>query len=196
MFPKRGAFATLLTVMALLAILAYRTPDLAPPPDMGSLIDSPSTEAPPIALLGPTPTDSPSPSPSVEPMPSYSTSPGASTPATTPSPTRPPVRRAPTPTRTPAPGFTGKIDGGTEWTEFGPTQVRAVFSSGRLTDVIALKTPNADSRSIQLADRAVPILRSEALKAQSAKINTVSGATYTSQSYISSLQSALDKKPR
>jgi hypothetical protein len=48
-------------------------------------------------------------------------------------------------------------------------------------------------RSVQIAQRSAPILRSEALSAQSAQINTVSGATYTSNAYKSSLQSAIDK---
>ncbi len=97
------------------------------------------------------------------------------------------------PTAAPTKGVTGNFDGATVQMKYGPVQVRVVYSNGKITDVVALQTPTADSRSVQIAQRAVPILRSEALSAQSAKINTVSGATYTSDGYKTSLQSAIDK---
>jgi uncharacterized protein with FMN-binding domain len=75
---------------------------------------------------------------------------------------------------------------------YGPVQVAVVYSNGKIVDVTALQTPTGDSRSRAIAANAVPILRSEALSAQSASINTVSGATYTSQAYKTSLQSAID----
>jgi uncharacterized protein with FMN-binding domain len=77
--------------------------------------------------------------------------------------------------------------------KYGPVQVRVVYSNGKIVDVAALQMPTAESRSVQIAQRSAPILRSEALSAQSAQINTVSGATYTSKAYNASLQSAIDK---
>jgi uncharacterized protein with FMN-binding domain len=62
----------------------------------------------------------------------------------------------------------------------------------RLTDVTALHLTDSSSRSVSISAYAAPILRREALAAQSAKIDTVSGASYTSQGYQQSLQSALD----
>jgi uncharacterized protein with FMN-binding domain len=113
-----------------------------------------------------------------------------STPAVTAAPT---TAATAAPTAAPTKGVTGSFDGTTVQMKYGPVQVRVVYSNGKITDVVALQTPTADSRSVQIAQRAVPILRSEALSAQSAKINTVSGATYTSDGYKTSLQSAIDK---
>jgi len=90
------------------------------------------------------------------------------------------------PTVAPTKGLTGTFDGSTVQMKYGPVQVRVVYSNGKIVDVAVLQMPTAESRS-------VPILRSEALSAQSAQINTVSGATYTSNAYKSSLQSAIDK---
>lgn len=80
-------------------------------------------------------------------------------------------------------------------TVYGPVQVRVTIAGGRVTDVQALQTPGDATRSVRLAQYAVPILRQEVLAAQSARIDTVSGATYTSQGYAESVQSALDHAP-
>jgi uncharacterized protein with FMN-binding domain len=72
-------------------------------------------------------------------------------------------------------------------------QVEIVVSAGTITDVRTLQETNEGGRSQQISNYAVPILRKEVLAAQSAKVNSVSGATYTSQGYLESLQSALDK---
>jgi uncharacterized protein with FMN-binding domain len=78
-------------------------------------------------------------------------------------------------------------------TDYGPVQVQISWSNGKITDVVALKLPQGEARSDQLSARAAPILRKEALAAQSAKIATVSGATQTSEGYRQSLQAALDQ---
>ncbi|MEQ1736512.1 MAG: FMN-binding protein [Rhodoglobus sp.] len=83
--------------------------------------------------------------------------------------------------------------GSTVNTRFGPVQVQVTVSGGAITDVTALQLTNADGRSVQISNRAAPILRSEVLAAQSARVSTVSGATYTTQGYLKSLQSALDQ---
>ena len=72
-------------------------------------------------------------------------------------------------------------------------QVRVIVSGGRLVDVQAEQLPSDRSRSQAISSDAGPQLRNEALRAQSARINTVSGATYTSDGYAQSLQSALDR---
>jgi uncharacterized protein with FMN-binding domain len=72
-------------------------------------------------------------------------------------------------------------------------QVRITVSGGRISDITALQLPTDRRRSQQISQYAGPILRSEAIAAQSASIDTVSGATYTSQGYEQSLQSALDQ---
>lgn len=96
-------------------------------------------------------------------------------------------------TKTASAGVSGTFTGTTEETRYGPMQVEIVVSNGRITDVKALQLTNQDPRSVQISESAAPILREEALSAQSAKIDSVSGATYTSEGYISSLQSAIDK---
>jgi uncharacterized protein with FMN-binding domain len=84
------------------------------------------------------------------------------------------------------------ITGQTVQTQYGPVQVQIVETGGRLTNIKALQLPNSESRSVEIAANAAPILRNEALQANSARINVVSGATYTSDGYAQSLQSALD----
>ena len=76
-------------------------------------------------------------------------------------------------------------------TRFGTVQVQVTIDGGTLVDVSALQLPSG-GRDSQVSAYAEPILRSEALQAGSAGIDTVSGATYTSMGYIQSLQSALD----
>jgi uncharacterized protein with FMN-binding domain len=83
-------------------------------------------------------------------------------------------------------------DGATVQTQYGDMQVRVVLTGSRLTDVVALRLTDSSSRSVQISASAAPILRREALAAQSAHIDSVSGASYTSAGYIQSLQSALD----
>jgi uncharacterized protein with FMN-binding domain len=93
-------------------------------------------------------------------------------------------------------GSTGLADGTfvgeTATNKWGPVQVQVTISDGEVTDVTALQTPDSKRKSVQINDYATPILRQEALSAQTAEIDTVSGATYTSVGYAQSLQSALD----
>ena len=89
--------------------------------------------------------------------------------------------------------YSGTVDGNTIGTPYGNVQVQVTLSNGTITDVAPIQLPNDMSRSVQIAQYATPQLRSEVLSAQSAQVNTISGATYTSEGYIASLQSALDK---
>jgi uncharacterized protein with FMN-binding domain len=77
-------------------------------------------------------------------------------------------------------------------TPFGPVQVRAVIANGKIGDVVAVETPTEHGLSVELSKFATPTLRTETLKAQDAKIDVVSGATYTSDAYAQSLQAALN----
>ena len=74
---------------------------------------------------------------------------------------------------------------------YGDVQVQITVKNGRITAVTPLVMPQG-GHSGRIASYAAPILQSEALQAQSANINIVSGATYTSEAYAMSLQSALD----
>ncbi|MEU6355828.1 FMN-binding protein [Streptomyces sp. NPDC047072] len=95
---------------------------------------------------------------------------------------------------TTAPAATGTktVTGDTVQTRWGPVQVRITLKDGKLTEVEAVTYPTENPRDQEINSYAIPRLRSEALTAQSADIDTVSGATYTSDGYRQSLQSALD----
>ena len=86
----------------------------------------------------------------------------------------------------------GTYPGSAYHTRYGVMQVAAVVRAGKLTDVQVLAETDGD-HSHQIDAAALPVLKSEALSAQSANIDVVSGATYTSTGYAHSLQSALDK---
>ncbi|WP_332602914.1 FMN-binding protein [Arthrobacter sp. S2(2024)] len=77
-------------------------------------------------------------------------------------------------------------------TRFGTVQVQVTIKAGVITDVTALHLTDQEQRSVQISARAAPLLRSEVLSAQSANVQTIGGATYTSEAYLTSLQAALD----
>jgi uncharacterized protein with FMN-binding domain len=87
----------------------------------------------------------------------------------------------------------GTATGSVISTRFGDVQVEVTISGGAISDVTALQLPNNDRRSQQIASAAEPVLREEALTAQSASIDVLSGATFTSEAYAKSLQAALDQ---
>jgi uncharacterized protein with FMN-binding domain len=95
-------------------------------------------------------------------------------------------------TKTPAKPSSITVNGPTEQTRYGPVQVQVTISGKRITGVKTLQHPSGDDRSIQIANDALPQLRAETLTAQSAQIDSVGGATYTSEGYQQSLQGALD----
>lgn len=86
----------------------------------------------------------------------------------------------------------GTATGSVAQTRWGPVQVKITVSGGKITDVSAVQVPDNNHRDQEINDYAVPILRQEALAAQSARIDTVSGATVTSDGYRESLQAAID----
>ena len=88
---------------------------------------------------------------------------------------------------------TRTVTGAVANTQHGPMQVQLVLTGKRITKVNVLQRTDDGQESIQIDSFAIPKLTSETLTAQSARIDAVSGATYTSQGYIQSLQSALDK---
>ena len=93
----------------------------------------------------------------------------------------------------PAPGVSGTFDGNTASTRWGPVQVRIVFKDGKIVAASALQSPDGDSRSRSISQQAIPYLVQETLAAQSAQISGVGGASYTSNGWYTSLQSALKK---
>ncbi|MEN9646163.1 MAG: hypothetical protein RL238_2832 [Actinomycetota bacterium] len=92
----------------------------------------------------------------------------------------------------PATILDGTYVGAADSNRWGVVQVQAVYSGGQLVDVQILQYPDGDNKSVRINQRSLPTLISEAISNQSADVNTVSGATYTSNSYKASLQSAID----
>jgi uncharacterized protein with FMN-binding domain len=101
-----------------------------------------------------------------------------STPVTT--PTRPPVYRS------------GKATG-IAHTVYGDVRVRVTVAHGKIVEVAALELPHGNPTDVELSKPAARTLEREVTAAQSADVDTVSGATYTSTGYLSSVQAALDR---
>jgi uncharacterized protein with FMN-binding domain len=98
---------------------------------------------------------------------------------------------------TPAGGASdGTFTGSSIDTPYGSVQVAVTVSGGSISEVTALHLTDDGGRSVQISNYAAPILRSEVMQSQSAQVDMVSGATYTSEAYLSSLQSALDQAGR
>jgi len=102
-----------------------------------------------------------------------------------------PAARAPSAAAPPS-AAAKMINGSTVQTEYGPVQVQITVAGGRITAADAVQYPTAQRRDVQINRQAVPMLNAEVLAAQSATIDAVSGASYTSDGYIQSLQAALD----
>lgn len=85
----------------------------------------------------------------------------------------------------------GTYDGATVQEPWGTFQVQAVVSGGQLTDVVIVSAPQ-DGHSSRINSSAIPTLTEAAVASQSASLDVISGATWTSQSYMTSLQAALD----
>jgi uncharacterized protein with FMN-binding domain len=94
---------------------------------------------------------------------------------------------------TPAAAGAQTVTGAVWPTIYGPVQVKVTVADGKITAATAVEYPLDTPRDQQINSYAIPQLNAEAVAAGSARIDTVSGATYTSQGYIGSLQSALDK---
>ena len=88
---------------------------------------------------------------------------------------------------------TRTITGAVETTMYGPMQVKVTLEGQKITNVSVVQETNDGQESQQIDSFSIPKLTAETLSAQSARIDTVSGATQTSDGYIGSLQSALDQ---
>lgn len=122
---------------------------------------------------------------------------GSAPSSTAPAPKAPateaPATTAPA-TKAPATKSSGTItvNGPAVQTRWGPVQVQVKIKSGKITDVVVLQQPTGERRDEEINSYALPILHDEVIAAQSADIDTVSGATVTTDGYIQSLQAALD----
>jgi hypothetical protein len=203
--PKRGAFALVMTALAVVLLLGFRTPeDIAaitggdqraavtggtgttgtagssgttgiirlPGTDDGATGGAEPSDGAPATDDGATATDDGA----------TATDDGAT--AT--------EDGAPSATGDTAPTQAQTVTGPVVSTRWGTVQVEITVEGGQLTDVAAIQLPNGDRRSASISNQVEPMLRSQALSAQSAAIDGVSGATYTSNAYARSLQAALD----
>jgi len=166
--PRRGLAALLITLSGAALLLSFRTPS--------ELLAGASADS---FMSGPTSAD-------IDPARSVSTAAPAATAASS-GPTEPPTAAAEPP---PAPQV---IAGKAVRTPFGLVQVSLTIDGSGIADVKAMQLPFDRSYSARISRVVEPILRDEALQAQSADIGLISGATYTSTGYAMSLQSAIDQ---
>lgn len=100
----------------------------------------------------------------------------------------------PTPSTTTASQYKdGTYTGSVAYVYYGNVQVSVTISGGKITDVKFLQYPNAHSTSVYINQQAMPYLKQEAIQSQSSNVQLISGATYTAQGFVQSLQSALAK---
>ena len=123
------------------------------------------------------------------PMITAAPSPRSNAPATTTAPTG--TNAAPPPS-TATPGTHSAV-GQAEQYGYGVLSVKVTVSGGKITDISVVQLQTAEQYSQSLAEQVIPMLRNEILSAQSTRVNAVSGATYTSEAYAYSVQSALDQ---
>jgi uncharacterized protein with FMN-binding domain len=178
MLPKRGVIAIVTTALGLALLLSFRTspaPGLARGAGVAAVGSAAGPASVPAASAA-APADASQPS----------LQPDAGGPAT-----------GSTPTATPAPAAAAKANGTVMGqpvdTPYGTVQVQVTFTGGRIADVQAIQLPVDRMRSAMISRSVAPLLRTEALSAQNARIDLVSGATYTSEGYAESLQSAIDQ---
>jgi uncharacterized protein with FMN-binding domain len=87
----------------------------------------------------------------------------------------------------------GSYTGGAADAQWGNVQVKITIQNGRLTNVQFLQYPNHRDRSVEINNYAMPQLTSEAIQAQSAQVDVISGATDTSEAFMQSLSDALSQ---
>jgi uncharacterized protein with FMN-binding domain len=168
--PKRAIAALVTTALGLALLFSFKTPAetaSALGPGHGAVAPVSSTD-PGTSSIGPI---------AATPGPVAS---GSKTATATPAPTKA------------ASNGSGTFTGAVVQNPFGQVQVQITMSGGKITDVTALQLPT-HGRSGFISQSVAPILQGEALAAQSANIDLVSGATYTSDAYAQSLQSAIDQ---
>ncbi len=169
--PKRGAISLVITGIALVLLLNFKTPDAVATLGTGTgtqpIISTPAA----TSQTGTGTTTG------------NSTSNGSTASASTGS----------TSNGTTTSTKSGTITGSAVQTPYGPVQIQVTLSNGKITNVQAVQYPSYNGHSLRISQYAIPTLIQETLSAQSAQINGVSGATYTSQGYMQSLQSALDQ---
>jgi uncharacterized protein with FMN-binding domain len=176
---KRALAATVATAGGLAALLSYKSGK--PPKRLIASAPTASVPSPPSST----------PQSTERPTTTSITAPRTTTTTASTAPAAPTVT-----TRSPGQYADGTFTGSDELNRYGDVQVQAVVRNGRLVDVVPLQLPQDRSRSQQISNYSAPVLHDEAIRAQGAQIDGVSGATYTSIGYLDSLQAALDAARR
>lgn len=172
---KKIVYALMATVTGLVLLFSYRTSTV--PESTSALADAPSSGFATVPKTAPSPSASAS---------SGSSSKGSTSSGSTSS--------GSSSAQASSSGLTdGTYTGQAADTRFGPVQVQITVSGGAITDVQVPQYPSESGRDQQINSRALPVLVKETVQAQSAEVDMVSGATYTSTGYRTSLQSALDQ---
>lgn len=166
---KRVIFSVLGTILGLVALLSFKSQNRV---TVGAKL--------PSAALG-----AASSTPNRAPASATGTASGPPNPTRSTSATAPSTSKPTSASRT--------YDGSAVQTQYGTVQVAATIAGGKITNVSFLQLSSSDGRSADINSQAGPLLLQETLSAQSSNIDTVSGATFTSEGYLQSLQSALDQ---
>lgn len=179
---KRIVYALMATVTGLVLLFSYRT---SVAPDSASAL----TDVAPAS----TGTTAAAPKPTASPIPSASSGDSASGTSTS-GPSGAGSASSGSTSQAASSGLRdGTYTGSAANTRYGPVQVQITVSGGSITDVQVPEYPSSNGRDQQINARALPTLIDETIQAQSAQVDMVSGATYTSTGYRTSLQSALDQ---
>jgi uncharacterized protein with FMN-binding domain len=173
-------------------LLSFKTGDA---PTLGhgglptdALIGAPAATAAPVAVVG-----GPTPGTTATTPPTSGRSRPTATPGKAAGPPAPAATPSPSPAGAGAQAASGTFTGQAVDTPYGTVQIALVVQSGKIVDVQELQLPSDRSLSQQISAEAGPILRTQVLRAQSDNINGVSGASYTSYGFYTSLQSALSQ---
>ncbi len=188
MLPRRAVSAIAATAVAMVLLLNFKTPSGQVVGTTSVVVGQPA--APAVVAPGTAASSGGGQAGATSGAPSASTAPVASqsTPqaqSSTQAPSTPPAQGTAL--------KSGRYSGPVVQIPFGNVQVQITVQGGKIVDVQPIQLPTAHMMSQQIGQYAAPILRQEALQAQSAQINLVSGATYTSEAYAQSLQGALDQ---
>jgi uncharacterized protein with FMN-binding domain len=165
---KRAFAAIVATVAGLVLLLGFKTHSAR------------QSAQPPIGATASSP-----PSP-------QTSAPASAPPSSAPPSSGPPAKKA-SASAAPAQPQTRTVTGSSIRTRYGDVEVQVIFAGTQITDVVPVRLPDSNGLDQEIDQQVVPILIQETLTAQSANIQAVSGATYTSDGYIRSLQSVLDK---
>jgi len=191
---RRGMGLMVLTTGAAALLMGFRAPTIASAPGADTVGSASGASGVSAALASASPLPGASAVPSATPcavVPAASAVPGAS-----PEASADPCA-SPAPSLMPSPSAAAVspqvLTGQGVETGFGVVQVSITVEGTTITDVQAVALPYDRPRSREISTIVEPMLRQEALQAQSAQIDLISGATYTSEGYAMSLQSALDQ---